>query len=292
MSKGSSKQPKAPDPAAVAQAQGAANVETAIANAWLNSGNQVTPYGNVSSNQIGTKKVGNYDVPIFSQTMTLSPEQQKLYEQGVQGDTRLNDLGLSQISRIQNAVSQPFSLSAFGPAPKADAGARDKAYQSILSRAQPQQMQDRGALEARLASQGIGVGSEAYRNAMDDYNRGINDFRLGADVQAGNEEAQQYGLSSQAYQQAISNALLQRQQPLQEYAQFTGASNNFASPGMIGNPASLIQPTDVTSPVYANYNAKLQNQANNQATNGALWGSLAGLAGAGLGGWASSGFSW
>lgn len=279
---------KSPDPYQVSQAQTASNVETAIANAWLNSGNQVTPWGNVTTNQIGSKTVGGQDVPIFSQNMTLSPEQQKLYEQGVQGDTQLNQLGLDQIGRIQNAVSNPFSLSQFGAAPTVDQATRDKAYQSIIQRAQPEQQRDFSDLNARLAAQGIQLGSEGYRNALDQYQRGVNDFRLGADQQAGNEMAQQYGLQSQSYQQQIANALLERQQPLQEYAQFTGASNNFQSPGMVANPGSAIQNTDVTSPVYANYNAKLAQQGNNQQTMNSLYGGLAGLAGSALGGWATT----
>lgn len=279
---------KSPDPYQVSQAQTASNVETAVANAWLNSGNQSTPWGNVSTSQIGSKKIGGQDVPIFSQNMTLSPEQQKLYEQGVQGDTQLNQLGLDQIGRIQNAVSNPFSLSQFGEAPVVDQATRDKAYQSIIQRAQPEQQRDFSDLNARLAAQGIQLGSEGYRNALDQYQRGVNDFRLGADQQAGNEMAQQYGLQSQSYQQQIANALLERQQPLQEYAQFTGASNNFQSPGMVANPGASIQPTDVTSPVYANYNAKLQQQGNNQQTMNSLYGGLAGLGGAALGGWATN----
>lgn len=291
MGKSSSSQPKSPNPNQVAQAQTASNVNTAVANAWLNSGNTVTPWGNTSTNQIGTKTVDGTEVPIFSQSMTLSPEQQKLYEQGVQGDTRLNELGLSQIDRIQNAVSTPFSLDQFGAAPTADPAARDKAYQSILARAAPGQQADQNALDARLAAQGIALGSEGYRNANDQYQRGVNDFRLGADAQAGNEMAQQYGLASNAYQQAISNALLQRQQPLQEYSQFMGTSNNFQSPAMTGNPASMIQPTDTTSPQYANYNAQMQGWNTGQQNNQSLWGAGAGMAGAALGGWASGGFS-
>src|SRR5689334_2891706 len=108
MGKSSSRQASSPDPYKVSQAQTASNVDTAVANAWLNSGNQVTPWGNTSTSQIGTKKVGSQEVPIFNQTLTLSPEQQKLYEQGVQGDTKLNQLGLDQIGRIQSAVSNPF----------------------------------------------------------------------------------------------------------------------------------------------------------------------------------------
>lgn len=288
MSKGSSKTPSSPNPSQVAAAQTASNVDTAIANAWLNSGNQVTPWGNISTSQVGQQKVGNQNVPIFSQNLTLSPEQQKLYEQGVQGDTQLNQLGLDQIGRIQNAVSNPFSLSQFGAAPVVDQATRDKAYQSIIQRAQPEQQRDFSDLNARLAAQGIQLGSEGYRNALDQYQRGVNDFRLGADQQAGNEMAQQYGLQSQSYQQQIANALLERQQPLQEYAQFTGASNNFQSPGMVANPGSAIQNTDVTSPVYANYNAKLAQQGNNQQTMNSLYGGLAGLAGSALGGWATT----
>lgn len=292
MSKGSSKQPKTPDASEVAAAQGAANVDTAVANAWLNSGNQVSPWGNVSTNQIGTQNVSGKDIPIFSQTMTLSPEQQKLYEQGVQADTALNQLGIDQLGRIKTAVQNPFQLSDFGAAPTVNDQTRTNAYNSILDRAAPQQQRDLGALEARLAAQGIGLGSEAYSNAMSDYGRSINDFRLGADQQAGNEMSRQYGLESGAYQQAIANALLERQQPLQELSQFMGTSNSFQSPGMVSNPASMIANTDVTSPVYAGYNAQMQGAANNQATNGSLWGSLAGLGGSALGGWASSGFAW
>jgi hypothetical protein len=292
MGKSSSKQPSQPNPYQVSQAQTASNVNTAVANAWLNSGNQVTPWGNTATSQIGSKTVDGIDVPIFSQQMTLSPEQQKLYEQGVQGDSQLNQLGLDQIGRIQQAVSNPFSLSQFGAAPTADPAARERAYQSILQRAAPGQQADMNALESRLAAQGIALGSEGYRNATDQYQRGVNDFRLGADSQAGNEMAQQYGLQSSAYQQAIANALLGRQQPLQEYAQFTGASNNFQSPNMVANPNAMIQPTDTTSPVYANYNAQQGNYQNGQQNNQSLWGAGAGLAGSALGGWASSGFSW
>lgn len=287
-SKSSASQPKAPDPTQVANAQGAANTDTAIANAWLNSPNIVTPYGNITTTQNGSQTVGGQTIPTFTQTQTLSPEQQKIYEQGVTGDTQLNQLGLDQLGRIQSAVAQPFSLDQFGAAPTADASARNDAYNSILQRAAPQQQSDLNALEARLASQGIGSGSDAYNTAMNQYQSGINDFRLGADTQSGNEEAQQYGLSSQAYQQAISNALLQRQEPLQEYSQFTGASNNFASPSLVGQPQSTIQPTDVTSPAYASYNSQLgQYQTGQNATN-SLYGAGAGLAGAALGGWAST----
>lgn len=288
MGKSSSSQPKAPDPTATANAQSASNTNTAISNAWLNSPNISTPYGNITTTQNGTHTVNGQQIPTFLQTQTLSPEQQTIYEQGVQGDTQLNQLGLDQLGRVKDAVSTPFSLDQFGTAPTADAAYRDQQYNAILQRAQPQQDQQRAALEQRLANQGIGIGSEAYNDAMNQFGQNVNDFNLGAQAQSGNEEAQQYGLQSQAYQQAISNALLQRQQPLQELSQFMGNSNAFQSPGVVGTPQSTIQPTDTTSPVYANYNAQVQQAGQNQSATNSLYGGLAGLAGSALGGWASS----
>lgn len=288
MGKSSSSQPSAPNPAQVSAAQTQSNVQTAIANAWLNSPNITTPYGNIATSQIGTQKVGNQQIPIFNQTQTLSPEQQKIYEQGVQGDTKLNQLGLDQIGRISDAVSKPFDLSAFGPAPTADSAYRQQQQDALQQRLNPQLDRSQAALDQRLANQGIALGSQAYNTAQNIEGQNRNDANLGVIAQSGNEEAQQYGLQSGAYQQAISNALLQRQQPLQEFAQFTGASNNFASPNVVGNPGGQIQPTDTSANAYNSYAAQ-QNQYNQgkSAQNG-LYGALAGLGGSALGGWATT----
>jgi hypothetical protein len=280
--------PKAPDPGQVAQQQGAANTNTAVANAWLNSPNISTPWGNIATTQLGTQTVGGQKIPTFQQTQTLSPEQQKLYEQGVLGDTQLNQLGLDQLGRIKDSVSSPFSLDQFGQAPTIDAASRQRAMDSILARNNPQMEADRAGLEQRLANQGIAVGSEAYRSALDQQQRGVNDFRLGADIQSGNEQAQQYGLAAGDYQQRIANALLERERPLAEFSQFTGASNNFQAPGLVSNPGATIQPTDIASPIYANYQAKLAQQQQGQSANNSLMGAGAGLAGSALGGWAST----
>lgn len=288
MGKSSSSQPTPPNPAAISAGQTQSNVQTAIANAWLNSPNVVTPYGNIATSQIGQQKVGNQQIPIFSQTQTLSPEQQKIYEQGVQGDTQLNQLGLSQIGRISDAVSKPFDLAAFGPAPTADNAYRQQQQDALQARLNPQLDRSQAALDQRLANQGISLGSQAYNTAQNIEGQNRNDANLGVIAQSGNEEAQQYGLQSQAYQQGISNALLQRQQPLQEYSQFTGANNNFAQPNVVGNPGGQIQPTDTQSPQYANYQAQQNIYNQNRNTQNSLYGGLAGLAGSALGGWATT----
>lgn len=288
MGKSSSKQPKAPDPYATAAAQTGSNVDTAVANAWLNSPNQVTPWGNIATSQIGSQNVGGRDIPVFSQTTTLSPEQQRLYEQGVLGDTQLNQLGLDQLGRIRDSVASPFSLSQFGAQPVVDEAYRTQIQNALQERLNPSIQKDQQALEARLASQGIALGSKAWQNAMDQQARNVTDARLGVIAQSGNEMAQQYGLANQSYQQRIANALLERERPLQEFAQFTGTSNNFASPNPVGNPGGQVVPTDISGMIYQNYAGRQANAQQAQGAQNSLYGSLAGLAGSALGGWAST----
>lgn len=286
--KGGGSQPKAPDPGEVSAAQTGANINTATANAWLNNPNVVNPWGSTTYAQTGTQTVGGKKIPTFTQTNTLSPEQQKLYEQGLLGDTQLNELGLQQIGRIGDAVSSPFSLDQFGPQPVVDEAYRAKMQQALQDRLNPQLDRSMAQLEQRLANQGIAMGSEAWRTAMDQEARNRNDANLAVIAQSGNEEAQQYGLASQSYQQRLANALLQRQQPLQEFAQFTGASNNFIQPGQVGVASAPIQPTDVAGPIYANYGAKQGAYQSGQNANNAMYGALAGLGGSALGGWATN----
>jgi hypothetical protein len=266
MGKSSSAQPKQPSPTSVAQAQTASNVDTAVANAWLNSGNSVSPWGNVTTNQVGSQTGRKLDVPIFSQTTTLSPEQQKLYEQGVQGDTQLNQLGLDQIGRIQNAVKRTRSRST-------SSARRPLQIPPPERRPITASFQERPPAGSRPPGPGAETRDARNRRRLGGLYRCDAELQLGdqrlppwSRYPGGQEETNQYNLNSTAYQQQISNALLQRQQPLQEAAQFSARpipSVPQRHPG-----AGLTDPADgyVTSPIYANYNARLQQQQNNQAT--------------------------
>lgn len=286
--KGGGSQPKAPDPAATSAAQTASNVDTAIANAWLNSGNMSTPWGSTTTQQIGSQNVGGRDVPIFSQNLTLSPQQQQIYEQGVQGDLSLNQLGLDQIGRISQSVQQPFSLEAIGQQPVYDDAYRNRQEQALMDRLQPYLDRDRQSLEARLASRGLTTGSEAYGQGFDQFNRQANDARLAVIAQGGNEAARQYGIDTSSYQQRLANALLERERPLQEFAQFMGTSNNFVSPQPVGGVNSQIAPTDVMGPIYQAYGADMNAYNQGQSAQNSLYGALAGLAGSALGGWSTT----
>jgi len=101
--------PPAPDPAAVAAAQTTGNVQTAIANSLMNRVNQVTPYGNLTYTQNGTTDVGGNQVPSYTATQTLNPDQQAAVTSQQQLTKGLYGLGNDQLGRIADTLSKPLN---------------------------------------------------------------------------------------------------------------------------------------------------------------------------------------
>lgn len=99
------KPPKPPDPVATAQAQGAANREAAVSQAWLNNANVNTPYGSVTYSQTGAAPDGT---PRFTQTVTESPNQRTLRELEESQGIALGNLGLEQTGRVADILGQPY----------------------------------------------------------------------------------------------------------------------------------------------------------------------------------------
>jgi hypothetical protein len=281
MSKGSSgSPPAAPDPAATAQAQAAANKEAAIASSQLNMVNQYTPYGNLEYSERGKSPQGT---PQYSVTQTLSPAEQQLLELSNQAATKYGQTANTQLDAVSGRLAQPLDYASLGTAPQANEQTRQNAQDAIIARSQPQMDRDRMALETRLANQGIGLGSDAYSAAMNDYNRAVNDFRLGADVQSGSEMERMFGLESTARNQAINEMLQQRSVPLNELAaMLTGAQ--VQSPNFVNPPQTQVAPADFTGPTALGYqgalNAYNTNQQSNNAQQGATMGMIGSLAGA------------
>lgn len=109
-------------------------------------------------------------------------------------DLRQGDI----VSNIGNVRDVVYGFGNAGPITKTYSGdfsqERDEVEQALMDRMNPQLSRDKEALEARLASQGLRIGSEAYQDAMDDYNRGSNDARLGAILNAGQEQSRLVGM--------------------------------------------------------------------------------------------------
>lgn len=88
----SPKAPKQPDVIAAAREQGQQNIQAARTTAALNRVNQVGPNGTVSFSQ----DPNNPDQ--YTQTTSLSPEQQSLYDAQTRGSTARNNLGNQNLS--------------------------------------------------------------------------------------------------------------------------------------------------------------------------------------------------
>lgn len=252
--------PQPQDPKQTAAAQTATNIGTAIANQQLHNTNQVTPYGNLNFDQSGTYEYTDplngktHEIPQYTATQTLSPEQQAILDQNQRGSLNLATLGADQSGRLSDLLSRPIStddlpargdassirrleLDRVGSGPNlkatfgdagpvtgeiADAGSVRRSYgtdfsedrqrveDALFERLNPQLDRDRDRLESRLASQGIRMGSEAYKSAMGDLNRSTNDARLTAVLGAGQEhsrltdmEARRAGFENAAQGQAF-----------------------------------------------------------------------------------------
>lgn len=289
----SPKAPAVPDPTATAAAQATANKETAISQAGLNATNQVTPYGNLTYTKSGTWEDGT---PQFTATQTLNPTQQQSLDAQQQIELGTSNLGLGQIGRISDAISTPFSLDKFGAAPKADDAARqqviDSLYSQQKSRLDPQFADSQTALTTRLANQGISEGTDAYSNAMRDFNFGKNDAYQTAQNQAinagGAEQSRLYGLQSDQYQNSINNDLTARNQPINELAALLGSGGGVQQPNYTSTPQTGVSGTDVIGATALSQNAANNNYNQQMGARNALIGALGGAAGSAGGAYAAS----
>lgn len=118
MAKKSSPQPPpAPDPSAVARAQTGSNLVAAIGNTFMGNANEYSPLGTVENIWAGERAVvdpsnGNtYYVPTFDRRTTLSPEQQRLYDQQTGLGIQSNDIAKAQLTRVNDMISSPIDQS-------------------------------------------------------------------------------------------------------------------------------------------------------------------------------------
>lgn len=260
--------PTPPDPQQTSAAQTGTNVSTSIANTMMGNVNQTTPYGSLEYTQVGDYEWTDpytgqsYTVPQFEAVTSLNPEQQAIADLNTQTQTALAGTGAQQSEFLQGYLADgidPNALPAGGVLPDApnlgsinvgpqldqelgNAGPitttygtdfsqdRQRVEDALMSRINPRLEQDRAALDARLANQGIVPGSEAYNREIDRFNQGATDARMQAILAGGQEqsrladlEAQRAGFQNAAQAQAFGQGL-------------TGASfANQAAQQMFGN---------------------------------------------------------
>lgn len=270
--------PKPPDPKETAAAQTGSNVSTAVANAWLNSTNQVGPDGSVKYRQIGTKNVTDgatgqvYEVPRFEQRTRLSEHGRNL--KSINNGTEINVAGMArdQSAMLKDHLGRPISLDGLPAA--GDAGAitdgettRSRVEQALLERMQPSLTEDRENLRAELSNQGIKLGSTAYDRGFDEQNRRVNDARMSAILGAGQEATRvtdmdlaKFNAANTARDRGLSERMAMRNQPINEItALLSGAQ--VSQPQFGATPVSRIPTTDYAGLANANYQARAGQSA-------------------------------
>lgn len=246
--------PKAPDPYKVSAAQTKSNIETAKEQAKLGMTGQETPFGTVDYVADPTSPSG------YRAVSKLSDAQQGLLDQSTALESQLGTIKGGQLDRVSAALSQPFDLDA----------ARGKQISDIQQTfLDPQWDQRATALETSLLNRGIRPGSEAYDNAMRQFN---------------NQRSSSYDqMFLDAFNTANNAAVQQHQMPLTDLNMLGGGSMAQPQSPQANIPTPGVAPTDVSGNVNSAYNAQV-SQANNQMSG------LYGLGSAALGGWASKGF--
>ena len=165
--------PEPPDPKETGAAQTATNVTTALANAQLGNVNQVGPDGSItysqSEGQSFTDPTTGATIPIpqYTQTTTLSPEQQAIKDQNNQASLNLSTLGNTLSGTLGDQLTGNFSLG--------NEETEARLFELGSKRLAPKFEQGREALETRLANQGIGLGTEAYDKAIGNFGQQEND---------------------------------------------------------------------------------------------------------------------
>ncbi len=175
MSKSTPQAPPAPDPALVAQKQTGSNIDTAVTQKVLNNTDQYSPFGQTTYAQTGTRKVGGFDVPTYSQTTTFNPALQSIIS-GTQNagaalmpavQTLASQGGASATTPLTFAGANQDYLDA-GPQ-LLDRNATEAVYRQQKSFLDPQWQQRQKDLEDQLSRQGIALGSDAYNGALSNF---------------------------------------------------------------------------------------------------------------------------
>lgn len=227
------KTPKAPDPYETASAQMNSNIGTAAANLAMNATNQTGPWGSVGYEQTGTVSITGPDgkpieVPRYTQTTTLSPEQQSLYDRGSAAMGNLAGLAQQLSGKLGSTLGKPMDTSGlpsmqssfgsgYNPNFNGDLGLqtdlglatsyagaddfsadRDRYTDALLARGAGDRASQEAALRSTLAAKGVREGSAAWNAEMERMGRQNTDERYAAYLAGGQEQSRMVGMARDA----------------------------------------------------------------------------------------------
>lgn len=235
--------------------------KAAEATAAGNRVNQITPYGSLTYSEGPLDTKGNQT---WTANVSLSPEQQQLLDIQNRTSLGLGNLQQQGLGYVSNMMANPFDTSSL---PQTGINAGETMTESIMRRLQPQMAQQQQSFDAKMANQGIPVGSEAYNNAKRVFDQQQNDLMTSAVIQG-----TQTGL--QANQQGFNQLGYIRNEPI-------NTLNAVRSGSQVTNPSfvSTAAGPDYLGATQAGYNAQLAGANAQNAANSAFTSGLMGLGG-------------
>jgi hypothetical protein len=272
---GKAKAPPAPDYTALMQQQQSqyeqnyqqqlSDMKSQIANATAtNRATQVGPQGTLSWNQ--DPSTGQW-----TQTTTLSPQEQQLYNQQLANQGQAQNVQSSANAQLQNLMKQ----GAWQPTTALPQFSQDYANnyanqmeQTLTARLQPQYTQDQNAMQTKLSLQGLQPGTEAYDRAYQNLLKSQGDVISQANLQAqlaGQNQAQSmYSTQLQGAQAANTLSLQQYLTPWNTASQAAGLAGQVAMPSFgqyaqqgVGSQPTL-QSTDIVGAAQQQYAQQMQ----------------------------------
>jgi hypothetical protein len=285
--------PAPPNPQVVSNAQTGSNINSAIANTYLGNPNVTTPNGSWTTKPTGSTMVGKNKVPTFTQTLKLTPAQQRLNNINNNNAVRMSNIAGQQIGRVGQHLRSPINTDGLPEIDSSIGGSdfstdRQRVEDALMSRLNPQLAQDSEALRTRMANQGIMPGTEAYSREMVDMNNASTDARMQAILAGGQEQNRMFDLEKQkasfgnaARQQSWAERLQLRNQPINEITALM-SGGQLSAPGQPNFAAGTVAPTNTAGNTYDAYNARLQNYQMQQNQQNAMMGGLFGLGGAAI----------
>ena len=250
MGGGKGSAPPPPDYAGMAQQQGIANRQAAIASATLSNPNMNTP--------TGTRRISYAKDPTtgeFTPTITdeLTPDAQKAFEAQQRVDLALSNLGERSVGRVEDVMGKGFQYK--GPNIQTGLNLSDVAkmpvnagmtgQQAMMARLNPQIEQNREATRQNLANQGITPGSEAWNNAMREQQQGENDMYSQAAMQGINADI---AANAQGFNQAVQAGQFANTAGEQDYLRQLGLYNL-----PLNQVASLMGNAQIQMPQFQGY---------------------------------------
>lgn len=247
--------PAPPDPQETSAAQTGTNIGTAIANTTMGMVNQNTPYGSLTYDQTGSQAYTDpytgqsYDIPQYTSTQTLNPQQQATLDQSQAAQGNLAGVAQERSDFLRDYL----------PGTGAATDAIDsKLYELGSKRLDPRFQRQGEDLRTRLVNQGITPGSEAWTREMDQFGQTQNDAYTQLMLQGRGQAASEVNMPINQITALLSGS--QVQNPNVSMAQPAKAAT-----------------TDVAGLIGQNYGQQMQNYQTQAASRNSLLGGLFGL---------------